>query len=149
MYKKVLVPLDGSHMSESILEHVEAIASGCGVPEVILLRVREPLDKDVKKILDPHIAKDLEDAYDKDDRKYLDKIAGALIKKGLAVKTEVLAGNPADKIIEYVHKNGIDLVIMSTHGRSGVSRLVFGSVAEKVIRQLDVPVLIKPAAAGE
>ena len=145
MYKKVLVPLDGSEVSEAILEHVEAIASGCRVPQVILLRVRQPLDADVKGMLDAHIAWDLEDTYEDEARKYLNKIAGKLVKKGLAVKTEVLAGNPAEKIIEYVKANGIDLVIMSTHGRLGVSRLVFGSVAEKVIRQSDVPVLIKPA----
>lgn len=145
MYNRILVPLDGSEVSEAILEHVVTIATGCRVPQVILLRVREPLDKDVKQILDPHIAEDLENAYQKETEKYLEKIAGKLAKKGVTAVTEVLAGNPAEKIIEYARNRDIDLIAMSTHGRSGVSRLVFGSVADKVIRQSEVPVLIKPA----
>ncbi len=146
MFKKILVPLDGSGVSEAILEYVVNIANGCRAPQVILLRVRELLDKDVKQILDPHIAKDLEEAYQKEAEKYLEKIAGKLAKQGVKAVTEVLAGNPAEKIIEYARSKAIDLIVMSTHGRSGVSRLVFGSVADKVIRQSEVPVLIKPSA---
>jgi nucleotide-binding universal stress UspA family protein len=145
MYKKILVPLDGSEISESILDHVVTIATGCQVPEVILVRVRQPLDKDVSQILDPHIAKDLDETYEEEAGRYLGKIAAKLRKKGVAVKTVVLSGNPAEKIIEYSHNSGVELIIMSTHGRSGISRWVLGSVADKIIRQSEVPVLIKPA----
>lgn len=145
MYKKVLVPLDGSKLSESVLNHVVAIATGCQVPEVVLLRVREPLDASVKAVLDPEIAEQLDQAYHDESAKYLNRISKKLEKKGAATRVEVLSGNPADEIIKYSKDNHIDLIIMSTHGRSGFSRIVFGSVADKVIRQAEKPVLLKPA----
>lgn len=145
MYKKILVPLDGSELSISILDHVIAIASDCRVPEVVLMRVREPLDPTVIETLDAKIAVELDEAYREDAASYLEKIAGTLKKKGINAKIEVLAGNPAEEIIKYIQSRGVDLVIMSTHGRSGISRWVFGSVADKIIRNSPVPVLIKPA----
>jgi len=145
MYKKILVPLDGSELSESVLNHVMTIAKSCQVPEVVLLRVREPLDDMVRVALDPEIAKELDQAYHDEFANYLKGIAKKLEKKGIAVKTEVLAGNPAKEILKYSRNNNVDLIIMSTHGRSGVSRIVFGSVANKIIRQTEVPILLKPA----
>ena len=145
MYKKILVPLDGSELSESVMEHVVAIAKNCRVPQVVLLRVREPLDEDVRKTLDVKIANELDKAYRDEVDVYLKKIAADLKAKGVTAKTEVLAGNPAEEIIDYAEDSDIDLIIMSTHGRSGVSRWVFGSVADRVIRHTKKPVLIKPA----
>jgi len=145
MYKKILVPLDGSELSESVLDHVITIATSCQVPEVVLLRVREPLDNRVRVALDPEIAKELDQAYHDEFANYLKGIARKLEKKGIVVKKEVLAGNPAKEILKYSRNNNVDLIIMSTHGRSGVSRIVFGSVANKIIRQTEVPVLLKPA----
>lgn len=145
MYNKVLVPLDGSELSESVLSHVVTIATSCQVPEVILLRVREPLDKSVIETLDAKIASELDQAYHDEAANYLKIIAKTLKKKDILVKTEVLTGNPAEEIIKYSQSKGVDLIIMSTHGRSGVSRIVFGSVADKVIRQTEVPVLLRPA----
>lgn len=145
MYKKILVPLDGSELSESVLSHVVTIATNCQVPEVVLMRVREPLDQGVRIALDAEIAAELDEAYHNEAANYLEKIATTLKRKGIAVKVEVLSGNPAEEIIKYSQRSGVDLIIMSTHGRSGVSRWVFGSVADKVIRQTEVPVLIRPA----
>jgi len=145
MYKKIIVPLDGSELSESVLDHVITIATSCQVPEVVLIRVREPLDNSVRVALDAEIASELDQAYHDEADNYLKSIAKLLEQKDIAVKTEVLAGNPAKEIIEYSSNNDVDLIIMSTHGRSGVSRIVFGSVADKVIRQTEVPILLKPA----
>jgi nucleotide-binding universal stress UspA family protein len=145
MYKKILVPLDGSELSESVLNHVVTIATSCQVPEVVLARVREPLDKSVKKTLDAKIFSQLDEAYYDEAANYLEEIATTLKRKGIAVKVEVLSGKPAEEILKYSQRSGVDLIIMSTHGRSGVSRWVFGSVADKVIRQTEIPVLIKPA----
>jgi len=145
MYKKILVPLDGSELSESILSHVTIIAVGCQVPEVILLRVREPLDDRVRIALDPEIAKELDQAYHDEFADYLKGIAKKLEKKGVIAKTQVLAGNPVEEILKYSRNNNVDLIVMSTHGRSGVSRIVFGSVASKIISQTEVPILLRPA----
>lgn len=145
MYKKILVPLDGSELSESVLSHVITIATSCQVPEVVLMRVREPLDKNVRDTLDAKIAVELDEAYSDEVVSYLGKIAAALKRKGITINIVVLSGNPAEEIIKYSKLNGVDLIIMSTHGRSGFSRLMFGSVADEVIRQTEVPVLLRPA----
>jgi nucleotide-binding universal stress UspA family protein len=149
MYKKILVPLDGSELSESVMEHVITIARGCRVPGVVLVQVREPLDEDVRKALDAKIAAELDQAYRDEAAGYLKKIAARLKKEGITAEIEVLAGNPAEEIIKYAGSSGVDLIIMSTHGRSGFSRWVFGSVADKVIRQTEVPVLIRPAGGRD
>lgn len=145
MYKKILVPLDGSELSESVFEHVVNVARGCKVPQVVLTRVRYPLDKGVEDTLDAQIAAELDEIYQEEATGYLKRVAIELKEKGIAAETVVLSGNPAEEILNYVQKSGVDLIIMSTHGRSGVSRLFFGSVADKIVRHSEVPVLIKPA----
>lgn len=157
MYKKILVPLDGSELSESILEHVITIARSCQVPEMVLLTVIEALDKGISEIIDARVSMDLEQAYQiaSDQNQayideiidYLKKIASSLEEKGITVSIEVLTGKPAEEILKYSKDNKVDLIVMSTHGRSGFSRFVFGSVADKVLRQTDVPVLLKPAGS--
>lgn len=72
---------------------------------------------------------------------YLLKMADNLKKDGVAAETVVVVGWPAEKIMEYSEKNKVDLIIMSTHGRSGITRFTFGSVAEKVSRHSVVPVM--------
>lgn len=67
----------------------------------------------------------------------------------LAVKTEVLSGIPARKIAEYARRQGIDLIVMGSHGRGGLSRVLLGSVAEGVVRRGPCPVLVVPAAPAE
>ena len=135
MYQKILVPLDGSESSQSVLKHVVTLAIGCKVPEVILLRVREPMAKHVRDAL----------VADLEAEEYLSTVTEYLKAEGVDASTAVAAGDPADEILNYAHNNEIDLIIMSTHGKSGVSRLVFGSVADKVIRHSRVPVLLGPA----
>ena len=154
MYKKILVPLDGSELAEAILEHVLAIATSCDVAEVVLLTVTENLDKSISEIINARVSMGLEQAYqiasDKKQTyideivKYLKKIASNLEQKGININIEVLSGKPADEILKYSKENKVDLIIMSTHGRSGISRIVFGSVADKVLRQTEIPVLLRP-----
>jgi nucleotide-binding universal stress UspA family protein len=142
MYKTILVPLDGSKLSESILEHVVAIVNGCEAPQVVLLRIREPLDKQVREKLSADVGTMLDDAYQEEAVEYLDKIGAILEAKGITANKVVRTGKPAEEIIHYAKTNAVDLIIMSTHGRSGVSRLMLGSVAERIIRQSDIPILL-------
>ena len=178
MYKKILVPLDGSKLAESVLEHVESIASGCNVPEVVLVSVTEPIkvtrqyinaqtvDRSGYHILDHSFyvqqsgqtagtdtfigdlppenskwSRTIGRMYTQAD-KYLDRIQRRLLKKGIKADTEVLLGKPAEAITSYAEANGVDLIIMSSHGRSGISRWASGSVAERVFRSACVPVLM-------
>jgi nucleotide-binding universal stress UspA family protein len=144
MYQKILIPLDGSYFSEHALEHLDAISMDNG-PSVILLRVVEPTTALIAGGSDAlEMATEAEKQTEADAHEYLAKIATGLKKKGMSIETVVTDGRPADEILNYATDNKVDLIIMSTHGRSGVSRWFFGSVAEKVIRHATVPVLISP-----
>ena len=143
MYQKILAPLDGSDFSECSLDHVKAIATGCQVPEVVLLRVVEPIhSSDVAAYVEAGIDTTL---LMKDVRQsaetYIARVAESLSKAGLPAKGVVVTGWAADSIMKYAEENGVDLIIMSTHGRSGISRWVMGSITDKVVRNSRIPVL--------
>ena len=143
MYQKILAPLDGSKSSECSLEHVRAVATGCQVPEVVLLRVVETIRYDYQTGLIPEAV--LRDAHKKamdEANDYLTKIANKLKGEGLNVETTTAEGEPSYKILDYARNNRMDLIIISTHGRSGVSNWAFGGVTDKVIHRSTVPVLI-------
>jgi len=75
-------------------------------------------------------------------QRYLDRIAKQLQKKGIKVRTEVLLGNPAEEITSFAERDGANLILMASHGRSGISRWAYGSVADKVFRATCVPILM-------
>ena len=167
MYNKIVVPLDGSQLAECVLPHVEDIAKGCGTQEVILVSVTEKVkvtrsvrDQDAPlgwRLLDETLPGGVPDpsmplgqpqwtgAVGKmysQAQKYLDRMMRQLQKKGIKVKTVVLLGDPAEEIATYAENNDIDLIVMASHGRSGVSRWTHGSVADKVFRTSCVPILM-------
>lgn len=144
MYKKVLVPLDGSELAECILPHVKSIAVGCGTGDVVFLRVVEPFrmpsgadvsfsDKDINRINSETKAS---------AENYLNQLASHTKYDGVNIQTKVLSGNAAEKIAEYASENGVDLITISTHGRSGISRWAWGSVADRVMRSACIPVMM-------
>jgi nucleotide-binding universal stress UspA family protein len=145
MYRKILAPLDGSPLAECTIEHVKEIAKGCNVPEVVFLFVVD-IAKNAYWAADVapnvQILQQAEEAQKEGAQSYLKKVVAKAKKDGLMVKGVVVEGNPADSIIEYAQKNGVDLIVMSTHGRSGVSRFAMGSVTDKVIRTAAAPVLV-------
>jgi nucleotide-binding universal stress UspA family protein len=145
MYKKILAPLDGSELSECTLEHLKAVATGCQVPEVVLLRVVEPFHT-TDEFDESWRAQAEERAMDY-ARDYVSKVAESLKKDGITAETVVVFGQTSDHILDYAKKNDVDLIVMSTHGRSGVSRWVLGSVADRVVRHAAAAVLtVRPAA---
>jgi nucleotide-binding universal stress UspA family protein len=147
MYQKILVPLDGSEVSECSLEHVKAIASGCHVPSVILVQVIEPKyeTSSIRVMLGEGFILQAEKREKEDVLSYLNSICEEMIRSGINVEVEVLGGYPADSILDYAEKHGVDLIIMSTHGHSGIARWALGSVADKVIHNSRVPVLMVTA----
>ena len=140
MYKKILAPLDGSEFSECALGHVRAIATGCQVPDVLLLRVMEPIPKVAG--MGEDWRRDIEAMAQVEANGHLTKIADDLKKDGLAVKAVVGSGHPAEVILDYAKQNQVDLIIMSTHGRSGVLRWVLGSVTDRIVSHSVAPVLV-------
>ena len=135
MFRRILVPLDGSALAEAVLPRVTELAKSLGA-EVLLLRVAiahvfpgvDPTEEEVRVV--------------RGAEEYVEAMAGKLAEKGIPVRAAVRYGKPAAEIIEHIAANEVDLVAMSTHGRSGLSRLVMGSVAEEVVRNAEVPVLL-------
>jgi len=136
MYKKILVPLDGSDLAECVLPHVESITRGCGVQEVVFLGVAEPFHP--PSGYSAHFSQETIKRIDTDNKAAAESYLNQLVKRtrygGVSVKPEVITGIPAESIADYADKNGVDLIIIATHGRSGVSRWVWGSVADRVLR---------------
>ena len=145
MYQKMLAPLDGSELSECSLEHVRAVATGCQIPEVVLLRVAEPISSQTYAAY-AGVGGDWITKLDRQNQaeaeNYLSQLSANLSKEGIAAQTAIVSGRPDEKILDYATENQVDLIIMSTHGRSGVSRWTFGSITDSVLRHSAVPVLI-------
>jgi len=146
MYKQILVPLDGSELSDYVFPHLETVVKGCEKPHVTLLRVVEPVTMafgtEAVTLAAVQQLQTMMDQQAEDAKKYLNNAAGKLRKQGINISTVQLEGLPAEMIIGYAEKNKADLLIMSTHGRSGISRAIFGSVAEKVLRGVCCPVMM-------
>ena len=144
MYKRILVPLDGSDLAECVLPHVESIAKGHGVEEVAFLRVVEPFEQICD--FEGCVSQETMNSIDVDSKasaeSYLSQLAKRTKYDGVSVKPEVITGKPAENIAGYAAKNAVGLIIMATHGRSGISRWSWGSVADRVLRSACVPILM-------
>lgn len=150
MYQKILVPLDGSDLAECTLAHVESLAMRGFAGEVTLLNIVE-VGIPVNKLFDSkhYMAKV---KYDLDglrehcfaaSRSYLQEKEADLAAKGIRVKAETVEANrPATAIIEYAQREGMDLIVMATHGHSGLQKLMPGSVAFGVLHESPLPVLL-------
>lgn len=147
MFKKVLVTLDGSEFAERALAPALAIARQFGAA-LVLLRVVVPEEVVVTTPGLGAIYYDVKETqsqreHDEADG-YLYGVKTRLVGGGLAVRSEVISGAPPEVILDVAATEKADLIVMSTHGRSGFSRLLYGSVAEAVLRGARQPVLLVP-----
>ncbi len=144
MYKKILVPLDGSELAECVLPHVETLVKGCQVSEIIFIRVVEPFRPPAtgEYIFPPEQVQRVEAELKAEAEKYLARVAQRVNYGDIKPKKEVVRGTPAESIADAAAKSGADLIVIATHGRSGPSRWVWGSVADRVLRSSCTPVLM-------
>ncbi|HEY31548.1 MAG TPA: universal stress protein [Dehalococcoidia bacterium] len=157
--RAIVVPLDGSEMAESALPHAEALAKQ---------RALEPVTVNFIRACDPPMAPtyyspelsgvplnwgefmEQEMTLSKQSAtEYLAKIAKQFEDKGIKTQSAVLVGKAADEIIDYATKNPFSIIVMTTHGRSGLSRLVFGSVTESVLQAVSNPILLTKACQAD
>jgi nucleotide-binding universal stress UspA family protein len=145
MYSKILVPVDGSELAECVLSHVESIARGCSTQSVVFIRVVEPF-RLPGEYYGPGLSADDIQRIDADNeasaKNYLEQLVARTKYDGVTVQSVVIVGKPADSIAEYAAKNSVDLITIATHGRSGISRWAWGSVADRVLRSACVPVMM-------
>jgi len=143
MYKKVLVPLDGSDLAGCVLDHVKALVKEGSAGEVTLFNVVK-VDVRYAELYGQNFdINAMREALFASARKYLAKIESQLNSEGIKVKTEFLEANsPAYKITEYAQENGMELIIMGTHGYTGLKKMIMGSVASGVLNSSPVPVLL-------
>jgi nucleotide-binding universal stress UspA family protein len=160
-YKRILVPLDGSEFAAFALPHAESLASHLGaslvlaqvVPSAATMAVEASLPSTGigMPTIDPYLVEkqfeSVESELINNAAATLNDAATRLREKVPQVETLVLSGSPAEAIVTYAQSEQIDLIVMSTHGRSGLSRLVYGSVAERILHQSTCPVLLVRIAA--
>ena len=140
-FQKILVCLDGSALAEQVLDSALSLAQ-CSQAEIILLRVVQPANL----LFDMETADQVQEsvtALEKGEAEaYLNNLLPQLPKIGGSLSVRTLLGAPADTIIDFAQEQQVDLIAMSSHGRSGISRWVYGSVAEKVMRGAKCATLI-------
>jgi len=133
MYSKIIVTLDGSVYAERALPHAEALAKGLSVKLVLLQVVPYPTVQDQA----------VEGDWAKEDRDYMGGLSEGLKSRGVDTEIEVLWGPVAQKIVEYADADEQALLVMGSHGRTGLARLAFGSVTEAVLHDVKTtPVLV-------
>ena len=150
MYQKIMVPLDGSELAECVLPHVETIARGSETKNVIFVRVLEPLYIPAGESADwSGITREQTDTEKKIETErrtaaesYLDQLANRVDCGSARIQTELLTGKAAEILTDYAVKNEVDLIIIATHGRSGVSRWARGSIADRILHSSCAPVLM-------
>lgn len=142
MYKKLLVPLDGSRRAEAILPHVKTLAN-CFGAKVILLQVVEPayIPSDPASYL-PELESELNEHRKLEAENYLLSWKKSLSSQKIEADVKVVIGPVVDKIIGVAQEESVDLIAMASHGRSGFSRVIYGSVANGVLQKIDRPLFL-------
>ena len=136
MYEKILVPLDGSELAQIALPYAEKLAKALG-SQIILIYVSES-DDDRNQHMHQFYLQQMAEAAQRDAERFQDRQGVGTIK----VDSVMIVGDPAEAIVEYADKQDIGLIVMTTHGRSGIKRWAMGSVADKVLRSTKQPIAL-------
>jgi nucleotide-binding universal stress UspA family protein len=135
MYETILVPTDGSSEADDALEHALELAELCDA-DVHVLFVADTAQDSVTVV-----GTDVIDALKREGASVVEAVETRGDSLGIDVEGEILQGDPAKTIVDYARETDVDLIVMGTHGRRGLSRVLLGSVTEAVMRTAPVPVL--------
>ena len=138
MFKRILVPLDGSPLAECVLPHLVAMAASLGA-KVAVLHVSESEGGDQRAPALSAVDWQLKTV---EAEAYLEGIAQKLHGAGLDVKCQRLEGRAAERIIDYAHQHDTDLILLSSHGRSGLTGWNISSVVQKIIARVRVSTML-------
>ena len=147
MYKRMLVPLDGSELAEVVFTYAKEIAGRLDL-DLTLLHVCVPGERELASMHRAYVerAAELVRRQSEDVQRQTGIESGGRV---LEARAELAVGHPAEEILRYADENDIDLILMATHGRSGVRRWAIGSVADKVLRSSKVHVWLARAGIPE
>ena len=143
MYKRMLVPLDGSELGEVVFVYAKELAGRVDL-DVILLHVCTP---ETGELLPMHRAyvKRAAEIITRQSQEVQQRTSIQPSGKAVEARGELAVGHPAEEILRYADENDIDLILMATHGRSGIRRWVYGSVAERILLGVSSPIfLVRP-----
>ncbi len=142
MYEKILVPLDGSKRAEMIRPHVRELASRFQATVILIKVIDYNYTYYVKGKSSSSTLEEVVNAKLKDSELYLDGVASKLRNRGITCKTLVAHGPVVEKIIEAADTEDADLIAMTSHGRGGLARIFYGSVAAGILNRVDRPLFI-------
>jgi len=140
-FKKILFPLDLSESAAKIVPFVKSLASRYDA-RVHLLFVARVFDYFTSMYVPHPSVSQFEKEVIEGAEKRLYEFADENFAAVAGTKTQVVAGDPSEEILSYIAAHGIDLVVMGTHGRKGLDKVIFGSVAERVVKSSPVPVMV-------
>jgi nucleotide-binding universal stress UspA family protein len=143
MYKRILLPLDGSALAEQALPYAIAQAERFGAG-LIVLRALQPLSQSGE--FSTRAVKRAEERTKTLAREYLERVAAVSRAQGIPTEVVTVEGGPHEAIVKFAEDNAVDLIIISDHGRSGLTRWLVGTVADHVVRGAKVPVLLLRAS---
>jgi len=143
MYQTILVPLDGSKRAEAILPYVESLAQ-CYKAKMVLIEIIEPVSVVAAAGMPYYGMLDQQNYQQrtKEIEAYLAHRRGRLREKGIEAKTVVGHGPVVEEIINAAERENADLIAMASHGRTGLSKVFYGSVAAGVLHRIDRPLLL-------
>ena len=141
MYHKILVPLDGSKRAERILPHVEQLAHDNKATVIFLTVFSAPRVFGYDDMQYAHFQNEIEGAR-KEAEQYVKGLAGEFRAKGIETRHQAVMGSVVKEILDAAQREDVDLVAMCSHGRGGMSRLFYGSVASGVLNRIDRALLI-------
>jgi nucleotide-binding universal stress UspA family protein len=145
MYNKILVPLDGSPLAETILPHAQSLAKSEDA-EIVLLRVAADPGAEFA-LSDPSLAANFVQQMEVETKEYMSDVQARVAGSGARVSTLIREGPIAETILSVAEQINADVIAMSTHGRSGMRRWLLGSIADRVVNHSRIPVmLVRPQA---
>lgn len=139
MFQRILVPFDFSEAALRALQEAARLAAEAGVGLTVMHVFRLP---DVAEWLNPQLVDQAREAHRKEVTRRLTEQTAKVLPAEMPCQIELISGNPAPQIINEVTRGGYDLVVMGTHGRTGLDWVMLGSVTQRVLRRCPVPVLV-------
>jgi nucleotide-binding universal stress UspA family protein len=144
MYQHILVPLDGSKLAEQAIPHARKLAQPPAhisllraMPQEYIAAVEQAGRYTSKFSTEETLAK-----AEAEERAYVERVAQDLQQEGYTVSTQITRRGAAEAIVEYASRHGVELIVIASHGRSGIQRWILGSVTQKVLHSAHIPVLV-------